>query len=163
LASDDQQRQHRELEEIRRSFVEMGARMGSLFEPAELDEQEQPAAAAPAPPPPAPARLRRWLVAALVLAFVVGGAFGYILPKGQSDTPDSPPPSAPTLTTRAQVAIPPASPRTRTSVPEACLQTANKGDEVIARLVANIRDNRLNLALKAYTTASQACRKEASP
>jgi hypothetical protein len=162
LATDDQQGQHRELEEIRRSFVEMGARMGSLFEPAELDEQEQPAAAAPAPPPPAPARPRRWLAAALVLVFVAGGAFGYILPKGQSDNPDSPPPLAPTLT-RAQVAIPPASPRTRTSVPEACLQTANKGDEVIARLVANIRDNRLDRALKDYITASQACRKEASP
>ena len=49
MATDDQQRQHRELEEIRRGFVEMGARMGSLFEPAELDEQEQPAAAPPAP------------------------------------------------------------------------------------------------------------------
>ena len=52
MATDDQQRQHRELEEIRRGFVEMGARMGSLFEPAELDEQEQPAAAPPAPHPP---------------------------------------------------------------------------------------------------------------
>ena len=163
LATDDQQRQHRELEEIRRGFVEMGARMGSLFEPAELDEQEQPAAAAPAPPPPAPARSRRWLAAALVLVFVAGGAFGYILPKGQSDNPDSPPPVAPTLTTRAQVAIPPASPRTRTSVPEACLQTAIKGDQVITLLVANIRDNRLDRALKDYTTASQACRKQASP
>ena len=30
MATDDQQRQHRELEEIRRGFVEMGARMGSL-------------------------------------------------------------------------------------------------------------------------------------
>jgi hypothetical protein len=163
LATDDQQRQHRELEEIRRGFVEMGARMGSLFEPAELDEQEQPAAAAPAPPPPAPVRSRRWLAAALVLVFVAGGAFGYILPKGQSDNPDSPPPLASTLTTRAQVAIPPASPRTRTSVPEACLQTAIKGDQVITGLVANIRDNRLDRALKDYTTASQACRKEASP
>ena len=165
MATDDQQRQHRELEEIRRGFVEMGARMGSLFEPAELDEQEQPPAAAPAPPPPAPARSRRWLVAALVLVFVfvAGGAFGYILPKGQSDNPDSPPPLAPALTTRAQLAIPPASPRTRTTVPEACLQTAIKGDEVITRLVANIRDNRLNRALKDYTTASQACREEASP
>jgi hypothetical protein len=162
LATDDQQDQHRELEEIRRGFVELGARMGSLFEPAELDEQEQLAAAAPAPPPPAPARSRRWLAAALVLVFVAGGAFGYILPKGQSD-PDSPPPLASTLTTRVQVAIPPASPQTRTSVPEACLQTAIKGDEVITRLVANIRDNRLNRALKDYTTASQACRKEASP
>ena len=162
MATDDQQRQHRELEEIRRGFVEMGARMGSLFEPAELDEQEQPAAP-PAPAPPTLARPRRWRAAALVLVFVAGGAFGYILPKGLSDNPDSPPPLAATLTTRAQVTIPPASPRTRTSVPEACLQTAIKGDEVITRLVANIRDTRLNLALKDYTTASQACRKEASP
>jgi hypothetical protein len=34
---DEQQRQQQELEEIRRSFAEMGARMGSLFEPAEPD------------------------------------------------------------------------------------------------------------------------------
>jgi hypothetical protein len=162
LADDDQQGQHRELEEIRRGLVELGARMGFLFEPAELDEQAQPATAAPAPPPPAPARPRRWLAAASVLAFVAGGAFGYLLPKGQADNPDSPPPLAPTLTTRAQVAIAPAAPPTRTRVPEACLQTATKGDEVIARLVANLRDNRLDLALQDYATASQACR-EASP
>ena len=37
---DEQQRQQQELEEIRRSFAEMGARMGSLFEPAEPDEPE---------------------------------------------------------------------------------------------------------------------------
>jgi hypothetical protein len=33
----ERQRQQQELEEIRRSFAEMGARMGSLFEPAEAD------------------------------------------------------------------------------------------------------------------------------
>ncbi|HEV3400120.1 MAG TPA: hypothetical protein VG693_12610 [Actinomycetes bacterium] len=38
---DEQQRQQRELEEIRRSFAEMGARMGSLFDPAEGDEAER--------------------------------------------------------------------------------------------------------------------------
>ena len=42
---DEQQRQQRELEEIRRSFAEMGARMGSLFEPTGLQEPE------PAPRP----------------------------------------------------------------------------------------------------------------
>ena len=60
-AGDEQQRerrrQQRELEEIRRNFAEMGARMGSLFEPADADEPK------PAPPseqralpalPPAP-------------------------------------------------------------------------------------------------------------
>jgi hypothetical protein len=48
-------------------------------------------------------------------------------------------------------------------VPEPCLDTAELGDEVIARLNRNQRDNRLFLALRDYTIASQACRKEASP
>ena len=49
---DEQQRQQRELEEIRRSFAEMGARMGSMFDPPEPDEAErsQPALLPPAPP-----------------------------------------------------------------------------------------------------------------
>ena len=51
----------------------------------------------------------------------------------------------------------------RTSVPEACLDTARLGDEVIARLTRNQRDNRLFPALRRYTIASQACRGEASP
>jgi hypothetical protein len=53
--------------------------------------------------------------------------------------------------------------RTRTSVPEACLDTAKLGDEVIARLTRNQRDNRLFPALRKYTIVSQACRREASP
>ena len=53
--------------------------------------------------------------------------------------------------------------RTRTSVPEACLEAAELGDEVIARLTRNQRDNRLFPALRKYTIASQACRKQASP
>jgi hypothetical protein len=53
--------------------------------------------------------------------------------------------------------------RTRTSVPEACLEAAKLGDEVIARLTGNQRDNRLFAALRRYTIASQACRREASP
>jgi hypothetical protein len=57
---DEQQReeqQQQELDEIHRSFTAMGARMGSLFEPAQLDEPkdkpgfpERPAAL-PAPAP----------------------------------------------------------------------------------------------------------------
>jgi len=69
---DEQQRQQQELEEIRRSFAEMGARMGSLFEPAEADESE----GAPAPVlPPAPAveRRPRWQLV---------GAAGLLLPPG---------------------------------------------------------------------------------
>ncbi|HWD45715.1 MAG TPA: hypothetical protein VHM23_18730 [Actinomycetota bacterium] len=165
----DHQHQQQELEEIRRSFAEMGARMGSLFEPAELEKPE-PAPpserqALPAPPPAPPllaGRPRWWWAAALTLLFLVGGLSGWLL-RGGGGT-EAPPPSP---TTVAQRVVPPAPPetviRTRTSVPESCLDTAELGDEVIARLNRNQRDNRLFLALRDYTIASQACRKEASP
>jgi hypothetical protein len=163
---DEQVRQQQELEEIRRSFAEMGARMGSLFEPTEADQPvlpaPPPATPAPAPAPtPTPARPRWWAVAAPALVFAAGGVFGFLLPRGQSDDPNS---SSPSVTTQARAATPPP-PRTftKTSVPEACLETAEKGDEVIAHLTANIRNNRLSLALRDYTIASQACRREASP
>jgi hypothetical protein len=154
----EQQRQQQELEEIRRSFAEMGARMGSLFEPAGLDDPE-PAPrperqALPAPPPAPPllaGRPRWWWAAALSLLFLVGGLSGWLL-RGDGG-------SAPTPST----ALPETVIVTKTSVPEACLDTAEHGDEVIARLNRNQRDNRLFLALRDYTIASQACRKEASP
>ena len=171
---DEQQRQQQELEEIRRSFAEMGARMGSLFEPAEIEQEEHPTQAAlPAPPAltvtpsTAPERPRWWAAAVLALVFLAGGLFGFILPRSQSDDPDSPaPPSVTTASTRAQVATPPPAtqpPRTKTSVPEECLEAAELSDEIISRLNRNIRDNRLATALVEYTAANQACRKEASP
>ena len=150
----ERQRQQRELAEIRRNFAEMGARMGSLFEPADADE--------PKPAPPLFAgRPRWWWAAALTLLFLVGGLFGWLLRgEGGSEPP-------PTPTTVAAAVPPPAPPetviRTKTSVPEACLDTAKLGDEVIARLTRNQRDNRLFPALRKYTIASQACRREASP
>ena len=58
----ERQRQQRELEEIRRNFAEMGARMGSLFEPADADE--------PKPAPPSEQRA----LPALSGAAAVGGA-----------------------------------------------------------------------------------------
>jgi hypothetical protein len=165
---DEQQRQQQELEEIRRSFAEMGARMGSLFEPADADEpkpappSEQRALPAPSPAPPLfPGRPRWWWAAALTLLFLVGGLFGWLV-RGDGASADQPP----TPTTVA-AAVPPAPPetviRTKTSVPEACLDTAKLGDEVIARLTRNQRDDRLFPALRRYTIASQACRREASP
>jgi hypothetical protein len=165
----ERQRQQRELAEIRRNFAEMGARMGSLFEPADADEpkpappSEQRALPAPPPAPPLFAgRGRWWWAAALTLLFLVGGLFGWLLRgEGGSEPPPSP-------TTVAAAAVPPPAPpetviRTRTSVPEACLDTAKLGDEVIARLTRNQRDDRLFSALRKYTIASQACRGEASP
>ena len=165
-----EEQQQQELEEIRRNFTAMGARMGSLFEPAELDEPEpaappeRKALPAPSPAPALPAgRPRWWWAAALVLLFVAGTAFGYLLPKSDGGG-DSPPPTQPTTATRVQASSPPATLiRTRTSVPDVCLDAAKLADEVISRLNRNIRDNRLAEMLRDYTIASQACRREASP
>ena len=164
----ERQRQQRELEEIRRNFAETGARTGSLFEPTEPEEPERsPRPLLPPAPPVAAssplgilARSRWWWAVALTLLFLVGGLFGWLLRgEGGSEPPPSP--------TTVAAAVPPAPPetviRTKTSVPEACLEAAKLGDEVIARLTRNQRDNRLFLALRRYTIASQACRREASP
>ena len=165
----ERQRQQRELEEIRRNFAETGARMGSLFEPTEPEEPERsPRPLLPPAPPVAAsspfgilARSRWWWAAALTLLFLVGGLFGWLLRgEGGSEPPPSP-------TTVAAAVPPPAPPetviRTRTSVPEVCLEATKLGDEVIARLTRNQRDNRLFLTLREYISASQACRKQASP
>jgi hypothetical protein len=165
---DEQRRQQRELEEIRRSFAEMGARMGSMFEPADLDQpQRTRPAISPPSAAPAPAghqgRPRWWGAAALILLFVAGTAFGYILPKG--DGGSDPPSSGATTPTSQDQATPTTRPKPRTvvSVPDDCLEAAELADEVISRLNRNNRDNRLALALRDYTIASQACRREASP
>jgi hypothetical protein len=165
----ERQRQQRELEEIRRNFAETGARMGSLFEPTEPEEPERsPRPLLPPAPPVAAssplgilARSRWWWAAALTLLFLIGGLSGWLLRgEGGSEPPPSP-------TTVAAAVPPPAPPetviRTRTSVPEACLEATKLGDEVIVRLTRNQRDNRLFAALRKYTIASQACRREASP
>jgi hypothetical protein len=52
--------------------------------------------------------------------------------------------------------------RTTTRVPEECLEAAELADEVISRFNRNKRDNALALALRDYSVASQACRREAA-
>jgi hypothetical protein len=83
---------------------------------------------------------------------------------GRTTTAEQEAASTPTL---AQAPVAPAPPetvlRTRTSVPDSCVETAQLADDIIARMNRNQRDNRLALALRDYTIASQACRKEASP
>ena len=172
---DEQQRDSAaaELEEIRRSFAEMGARMGSLFEPAEADESEpaqQAALSAPSATPatPAPgvfqARPGWWWAGLLALLFVAGTAFGWLLPWGGDGPDEAPPPQATTATTAPQASTTQATrARTVVSVPEECVDAAELADEVISRLNRNDRDNSLALALRDYTIASQACRREASP
>ena len=94
---DEQQRQQQELEEIRRSFAEMGARMGSLFEPMDTESPERPGSPA-LPPPPAVERERpRWqLVAAAALLVLLGTCFGWAIAQAGDDAP---PAAAPPVTT----------------------------------------------------------------
>ena len=162
---DEQQRQQQELEEIRRSFAEMGARMGSLFEPTEADDQLQPSPrpALPGPPPAAPARPRWIWAGALALLFLAGTAFGWILPKGDGGSDAPPATQAPPTTVKAKAAPPSTVIKTVPSVPDECLEAAELADEVISRLNRNQRDNDLALDLRDYSVASQACRREASP
>jgi hypothetical protein len=197
---DEQQRQQRELEEIRRSFAEMGARMGSLFEPPESEEHapeqadqadQAERAAISGPPalraptggggkelavPATPATTaappgsgvstwpRWWLVGSVIVLLLAGTTLGYLLPRnsGAAEPSAGPPEASASTAPPAPRSVPPTGFRTRTTVPEVCLETARLGDTVIARLTSNIRDERLSLALRDYTIASQACRKEAS-
>jgi len=162
---DEQQRQQEELDEIRRSFAEMGARMGSLFDPAETDEHHGGTPPPVLPPaPPVERRRPSWqLVAGAVVLLLAGTVLGWVLsPDGGSDSPRA---AAATGTTQVEptTTTEPTPPRPQVSVPEQCVETAELGDEVISRLTRNVRDERLFLALRDYTIASQACRREASP
>jgi hypothetical protein len=118
-----------------------------------------------APSPPSAARWRPRpqrlaLAVNLLLVLALGIAIGIAATYRQdaaSTTSTGPIPAASTV-----VAIRPL-PQTTPEVPEACLDAAELADEVIARLNRNQRDNRLSLALRDYTIASQNCRRAASP
>jgi hypothetical protein len=103
------------------------------------------------------------LVANLLLVLALGVAIGIVVRPGQDSGPLTP---APTTRAATTAAVPPSTTiviQTRTSVPEQCIETAELADEVIARLNRNVRDERLFLALRDYTIASQACRRASSP
>jgi hypothetical protein len=165
------ERQRRELDEIRRSFHEGGPSGGALFEPAQHNGSSAGQQALPAPPatakappakaPPATAKAPpamgrpAWVVALVAACLLVGGGLGYLL------HPPAAGPAWPAVTSIVTRTAP--APRARVVAPPACLQTAQRADQVIDLFTRNVRDRRLSLALKAYTDASQACRKEASP
>ena len=97
----------------------------------------------------------------LLLSLVLGVVLGIVFQPSQVPDPPVPPERTvaavtPTTTEAAQA-------RTATSVPEACLDTAELADEVISKLNRNLRDERLFAALRDYTIASQACRRASSP
>jgi hypothetical protein len=155
-AGDGREQQQRELEEIRRSFQEIGVRVGA-FEPAQHNGSggNQPPSASV--PPTGPRLVMGWplavVAAVAVVCLLLGGGLGYLLhhPTAATEIP------ATSIVTRV---VP--SPQTRVVVPPACLETARRADELMDLFTRKVRDRRLSLALKAYTLASQACRKEAS-
>ena len=128
-----------------------------------LDEPTgDPARSLPPAHPPLRRPQRLALAVNLLLVMALGAVLVVAVQRGQSTG------SAATVpTARAAITtVPPSTvveARTVTSVPEACVETAELADEAIARLNRNIRDERLFLALRDYTIASQACRREASP
>jgi hypothetical protein len=156
----DPERQQRELEELRRQFAEVGKRI-SAFEPATPDEHRERAlvlARSIASPDKQLAPPRWRLVAAVALIFVLGTGFGYGLSRVGSNHPPPPAPSTARPPLRAQPQSQPVP-----SVPQACLETTRRGDELVYLFTINDRSRRLVQALKAYTLASQACRQATSP
>lgn len=137
---------------------------GRLREILHRDDQVPPGPAvnlAPTPTRPAASLLRRAqrlaLAVNLLLVVALGVALVVVVGRGQdSDAAARPVRTVAPPTTAVET-------RTVTSVPEACIDTAELADEVISRLNRNVRDERLFLALRDYSIASQACRREASP
>jgi hypothetical protein len=150
------------LEELRRQFAEVGKRI-SAFEPASPDEHHERSlvlARSLAPPATQPAPPRWLVVAAVALIFVLGTGFGYALSRAGSNHP--PPPPVPS-TARPPLRAQPQQPQPLSSVPQACLETTRRGDELVYLFTVNDGSRRLVQVLKAYTLASQACRQQASP
>ena len=137
-----------------------GDQAGPLDEPA---GHPAPSLLPPAPPPlRRPQRLA--LAVNLLLVMALGTVLVVAVQRGQVTGPSATVPTARAATTT----VPPstvvkAEARTVTSVPEQCVEMAELADDIISRLNRNIRDERLFLALRDYTIASQACRREASP
>jgi uncharacterized protein HemX len=133
-------------------------------DPAPEEPEQQPA---PSPPSPVTTLLRGRqrrlaLTVNLLLVLALGVGFLVGVQRGKDTSPGTPAPTVQTGTTVPSAARD-AVTRTVTSVPEQCAKTVELADEVISRLNRNVRDERLFLALRDYTIASQACRREASP
>ncbi len=128
---------------------------------------EEPGGQPTASPAPPAGRLfsrpqrRLALAANLLLILALGVAIGIVVRPGR--VPSAPAPVPPLRTGAAVTSTTATLVQTRTSVPEQCLETAELADEVIAKLNRNVRDERLFLALRDYTIASQACRRASSP
>jgi hypothetical protein len=132
-----------------------------------LDEpQESPRPLAPSLPPAAQPRLtpqRLALAVNLLLVLGFGIVLGITATKVQGRDSTAATPATSTAPSPTASTIVSAQTKVQIQVPDACLDAQELADEVISRMNRNVRDERLFLALRDYTIASQACRRAASP
>jgi hypothetical protein len=152
-----------QLEQLRRWFEARGGRLDELFETDAPSPNggrangavpdTRPSAAAPRRAGKPPAWLKASAVATLVAAILTAGAW-----LGQTwarQAPEQPPiqaPAAPPVTRTV----------TRNVVPETCLTALRQGDATVRLLRGNVRDRRLDQAVKAYQKSREDCRKQAA-
>jgi hypothetical protein len=146
--------------------------LAPLFEPDQPDPP--PAASSPATgrkPQPVRSfegprrRPRVGLLLAPALTLAVGLALGFALASTRVDREPTPSPAVPATATSSPATqpapAPPPSVVVRRIASSACLETARRGDELIALLDRNRRTEAADLIV-AYTVASRQCRKDAS-
>ena len=129
------------------------------------DPPQEPAGAASPPHGSAAARpfrspQRLALAVNLLLVLVLGVLLVRVATyqrEPASTTPTTASSAAPTTVVASKPKV-----VTSVKVPEACVNATELADEVISRLDRRKRDQRLFLALRDYTIASQACRRAAA-
>ena len=101
---------------------------------------------------------------ALVVNLLLVVALSVVLVRvvGNRQEPVSGAPTVTAATTSSQARVPASTVLKTVQVPEECIDATELADEVISRLNRKQRDTALALALRDYSVASQACRREAS-
>jgi hypothetical protein len=118
-------------------------------------------------PPPGPPRTRLFRASqrlALVVNLLLVVALSVVLVRVAADRREASsavPATAATTANLPQAIVPASTLPAKVKVPEECLDATELADEVIARLNRKQRGNQLALALRDYSVASQACRREA--
>jgi hypothetical protein len=130
-----------------------------------VEPPQEPAGAASPPQGSSPARLlrssQRLALAVNLLLVLVLGILIVRVATYQREPAST---TSTTASTAVATTVVASQPKvvTKVKVPASCLDAAELADEVILRLDRHERDQRLFLALRDYTVASQACRREAA-